>query len=126
MITKEDLSSMRVKLAIVITVFATIFPALWLTGFLPGGDQLSLVMYYSTAVVGGGIGGLLLAQPKIGLWWQMALCGIITGASILTVAMVYMRFRDSIYKLELILIVILGAIPGLLFYTFFVRKKNNS
>ncbi len=119
------LISGRAKLSIVVITLASVFPALLVTGFFGGNAQLSLTVAYGITVIGSAIGGILLADPEIGSWWQMMLSAVITGAGILTLAIFYTDFRDSIYKIELVLIAIVGALPGLLFYTLFVRKKNN-
>jgi len=106
----------RQTVGIILLVFTSVLPALLLTGFLPLFNflQLSFSVWLIIALLGGALGGSLLT-PRMRYWYVGLIAGILIGPGMLIATYYYTAWRSSILNIEILIPILLGALPGLLF-----------
>ncbi len=109
------------KVAIVVLTLSAVVPALLVSGFVP---ELSIAPLYASiaAGVGGVIAGFIVIDRNMQRPWAAPLCGALVGLGALWVTIFYASFRDRIFSLELGVVAIVGAIPGLILFVLLTRR----
>jgi hypothetical protein len=112
----------RQKAGITVFTLLTVFPGLLLAGFLGPVAGLREVMgpraWLALAAAGGAVGGGLFSKqhPVVG-----AVSGLIAGPCSLLLTSWYASMRTSVFALELVLVAMVGAAPGLILHQLAVR-----
>ena len=108
-----------------IILISIIIPGMIVTGFMP--DMNILPSYGWTAVgMAGAALGCVISTKKILLG---SVCGGLVGAGAILGLTTYVDIRvyltgtSTFYSLELLIGGLIGAVPGILLYLFFVRNK---
>lgn len=71
----------------------------------------------------GGIFSLALYYPRWGFKRFAILCGPIVGIGTMLLLSMYLFARTDVYKFEICIVAIIGALPGLLLYLLLVAWK---
>jgi len=113
------------KVGGIVAIVAIVIPGMIVGGFFPlwyGGDP---VPWYVVALSLGAIGGALFARGRTPIWvGALGGAAAAVGGVALIVAMTADRL--SVLKLELVLWVVLGALPGFLLYLLLGRLTRRA
>jgi len=108
--------------AIIIFTLVGIAPALGTAGFFePDFFNAHKTVITLIVLCGGFIAGTLF-HPNKTFYLPASLGGAVSSMSIYWLTIFYAGMRSSIYKIELILLVAIGCLPGLLVYWFLNKK----
>ncbi|MDQ2904081.1 MAG: hypothetical protein M3Y81_11050 [Chloroflexota bacterium] len=114
--TRSQTMSTRQTVGLAALVFTSVLPALLLTGFFPSFGILrgSFPLWIIVALLGGALGGGLMT-PNLRYWYVGGIAGILIGPGMLIATYYYTAFRSSFLAIEIVIPMVIGALPGLLF-----------
>lgn len=105
----------RQTIGLLLLVCTSVLPALLITGFVTGTNTLnfSFSTWLIIAVVGGALGGALMMKLKF--WYVGMIAGVLIGPGMLIATYLYTAHRSAILTIEIVIPMVIGALPGLLF-----------
>jgi len=106
----------RQTIGLIVLVCTSVLPALGLSGFLFGFKDLdvSFVTWLIISIIGGAIGGAL-ATTNLKYWYVAGIAGVLIGPGMLIATYYYTAFRSTLLNIEILIPMVIGALPGLLF-----------
>lgn len=106
----------RQTIGLIVLVCTSVLPALGLSGFLPGfrGLGVNFITWLVISIVGGAIGGTL-ATTNLRYWYVAGIAGVLIGPGMLIATYYYTSFRSALLSIEILIPMVIGALPGLLF-----------
>jgi hypothetical protein len=112
------------KIGLIVLVVTSILAALLNSSYMPPVFYLPLRLAVVPTTIGGLIGGALMEADKH-FWFQASLAGVLANLCGLFAIHFYLMFRsESVYSIELALVLTVGMLPGLLAYK--LLKKTQS
>jgi hypothetical protein len=101
-----------IVIGVLIFVFTAGIPGLFVSGFHRGPDW-EMSTYATIAAVGGAVGGALMGR---GHWLAGLLGGAVAGPCGLYAVAWWVTGRESVHNVELVLVQLVGSLPGLALY----------
>ena len=118
--------SSTLGISVLLITFTSLIPAMVVTGFLGGFLSFLRELNFSVLIVlaaAGGAIGLSLFHPKPGYRPLGFIPGLTLGVGIFICTITYVKFREHIFNIELVIPLLVGAAPGFILYYYLVRSK---
>ncbi|HEU0000963.1 MAG TPA: hypothetical protein VFQ36_08700 [Ktedonobacteraceae bacterium] len=119
----------RQQVGLLLLLLSSVLPGLVITGFIPDFGVLtySLSAWIIISIVGGAIAGSLFMN-KMKYWYPGSITGILISPGMLIATYYYTLARTHLFSVEIIIPMLLGALPGLCFLfvvnaLYFKRKR---
>ena len=119
----------RQQVGLLLLLLSSVFPGLVITGFIPDFGVLTygLSTWIIISIVGGAIAGSLFMK-KMTYWYVGSITGVLISPGILIATYYYTIARTHLFSIEIIIPMLLGALPGLCFLfivnaLYFKRKR---
>ncbi|MGH2495963.1 MAG: hypothetical protein ACRDIV_14820 [Ktedonobacteraceae bacterium] len=119
----------RQQVGLLLLLLSSVFPGLVITGFIPDFGVLTygLSTWIIISIVGGAIAGSLFMN-KMAYWYVGSITGVLISPGMLIATYYYTVFRTHLFSIEIIIPMVLGALPGLCFLfvvnaLYFKRKR---
>lgn len=106
----------RQQVGLLLLLLSSVLPGLVITGFIPDFGVLtySLSTWIIISIVGGAIAGSLFMNT-MKYWYLGAITGILISPGMLIATYYYTLARTHLFSIEIIIPMLLGALPGLCF-----------
>lgn len=122
----------RQTVGLLLLLCTSVFPGLVITGFIPdfGVFTFGLGTWIIISIIGGAIAGSLFMN-KMKFWFVGAITGVLIGPGMLIATYYYTMARTHLFSIEIIIPMLLGALPGLCFMfivsaLYFRRKRSQN